>query len=423
MRPRLAVLAPIAPLMLSTFLILMAQGVASILLPLRAREAGWSTSEIGWMGSVYAVGFTIACLAVPKLVRRVGHIRVFAVLATGLAMALLLHALFIHPLAWIAIRGVGGFALAGTYMVVESWLNERTENANRGAVFSLYMIVSMVGLMAGQYAMPFGPQAGEALFILSALIFLAAIVPVGLSTAQSPRPVAEVSLDLMELYHTSPAALVGTFLCGVISGNWNFLAAVYGNAIGLTTLSVATMLAFTMIGGAVFQFPLGRVSDFVDRRLVMVAAGLFGVALCALFIFVPLTANWQVFGAMFLFGAVLYPIYSLAVAHANDFAKPEDFVKVSSGLLIVYGVGSMIGPVLGGFAMDRVGPAGFFWVMLASYGLFAGYAFWRSLRRAAVEPDKRPDFRPRGINKTPTPESYILEGRAGERQEARGQDQ
>ncbi len=407
---RLAVLAPIASLMLSTFLILMAQGVASILLPLRAREAGWSTSEIGWMGSVYAVGFTIGCLVVPKLVRRVGHIRVFAVLATGLAMALLLHAMFVQPIAWAAIRGMGGFALAGTYMVVESWLNERTENANRGAIFSLYMIVSMIGLMAGQYAMPFGPQAGEALYIVSALIFLAAIIPVGLSTAQSPRPVAEVTLDLAELYRTSPAALVGTFLCGVISGNWNFLAAVYGTGIGLSTLSVATMLACTMIGGAVFQFPLGRVSDFVDRRLVMIAAGLLGAALSMLFIFAPLTAHWQIFAAMFLFGAVLYPIYSLAAAHANDFARPEDFVKVSSGLLIVYGIGSMIGPVLGGFAMDEAGTAGFFWVMLISYALYAGYAFWRSLKRAPVEPDKRPDFRARGINKTPTPETYALEG-------------
>lgn len=415
MPPRLAILAPIASLMLSTFLILMAQGVASILLPLRAREAGWSTSEIGWMGSVYAIGFTLACLVVPKLVRRVGHIRVFAVLATGLAMALLLHALFVHPIAWIAIRGMGGFTLAGAYMVVESWLNERAENANRGAIFSVYMIVSMVGLMAGQYAMPFGPQTGEALYIVSALIFLTAIVPVGLSTAQSPRPVAEASLDLMELYRTSPAALVGTLLCGVIAGNWNFLAAVYGAAIGLTTLSVATMLASAMIGGAIFQFPLGRVSDFVDRRFVMVAAGLFGMALSSLFIFAPLTANWQVFGAMVLFGAVLYPIYSLTVAHANDFAKPEDFVKISSGLLIVYGIGSMIGPVLGGFAMDWTGAAGFFWVMLANYALFAAYAFWRTLKRTAIAPDKRPDFKVRGINKTPTPETYVLEGRVEDR--------
>jgi MFS family permease len=411
----LATLPAIASLMLSTFLILMAQGVASLLLPLRAREAGWSSSEIGWMGSVYAVGFTLACLVVAKLVRRAGHIRVFAVLATGLAMALLLHALFVDPLAWTVIRGMGGFCLAGTYMVVESWLNERAENANRGAIFSIYMITSMVGLMAGQYAMPLGPQTGDSLYIISALIFLAGIVPVSLTTAQSPKPVAEARLDLIELYRTSPAALVGTFLCGVIAGNWNFLAAVYGAAIGLSTLSVATMLASAMVGGALFQFPLGRISDFVDRRIVMVGTGLFGIALSLLFIFVDLDAEWQVFGAMILFGAVLYPIYSLAVAHANDFARPEDFVKISSGLLIVYGVGSMIGPVLGGFAMDETGAAGFFWVMLVNYTLFAAYAFWRTLKREAVAPDKRPDFRARGINKTPTPETYALEGRTDER--------
>ncbi len=406
-----ATIRSVLPLLLSTFGVLMAQGISSLLLPLRAGDAGWSATTIGWIGSVYAVGFTLACLVVPKLVMRAGHIRVFAVLVSGLAASMLLHALVMMPVAWAITRGLSGFCLAGTYMVVESWLSERSDNSNRGAVFSLYMVTSMVALIAGQFILPLGPSQGTAMFMIAALVFLLAIVPTALTTAQSPRPLANASIDLMALYRNSPAAFVGSFIAGVIAGLWNFLSPVFGSAIGLSTLAVATMMACTMLGGAVFQYPLGRASDKFDRRYVMVFAGVVGVLLSVIIMVLP-GVPWMIFTTMFLFGSVLFPIYSLNVAHANDYAEPEDFVKVSSGLLVAYGIGSTTGPLIGGQAMDITGPRGFFLVMAAAYLLYGGYAFWRTTRRAAIDPDERSDYRPLGINKTPTPETYVMDVRS-----------
>lgn len=402
----------VLPLLLSTFALLMAQGVAGMLLPLRAGEAGWTASAIGWMGATYAVGFILACVFAPRLVMRAGHIRLYAVLATGLAAAMLLHGLVVHPLAWALFRGLAGFCLAGTYMIVESWLNERSENSNRGAIFSLYMITNMVGLVAGQYTMPLSPQGGTALFMIAALIFLAAVVPTAMTTAQSPQPLTGASFDLKALYRNSPAALVGSFLAGVIAGLWNFLGPVYGAAIGFSTISIATMLASVMLGGAVFQYPLGRLSDKIDRRYVMAGAGGVGVVLSFVVMGLPASQPWTVFVAMFLLGSVMFPIYSLNVAHANDYAEPEDFVKIASGLLIANGLGAMVGPVLGGQAMDFVGPDGLFAVVATVFAAYGLYAYWRTLRREAIDPDERTDFRPLAINKNTTPQTYAMDMRS-----------
>ncbi|MCO4319864.1 MFS transporter [Phyllobacterium sp. 21LDTY02-6] len=400
-------LLPIAALLTSTFLMLTAGGLAGILLPLRAGMEGWSPTTIGWMGTGYALAFTGGCIIVPRLVRRVGHVRVFAVLLTLLSMSMLMHGLVMSPLAWTLFRALAGFSLAGSYMVIESWLNERVTNATRGMVFSIYMIVSMVGLLVGQYILPFGNSATQALFMIGALIYAAALVPTGLSNAQSPRPLTQVSLDLPALYARSPAAMVGSLLAGIIAGAWNFLSAVYGRDIGLSTFGIATMIASAMIGGAIFQYPIGRISDFVDRRYVMVVAGLGGVLLSLIMIFLQPTTPWLVYTLMFAFGTVLFPIYSLNVAHANDFAESSEFVKVSSGLLIVYGIGSMIGPQIAGRLMDFSGPSGFFLTMALTYAAYAGYAFWRSLRRASQAPSERTDFTFNAHDRQ-TPETFNL---------------
>lgn len=272
-------LLPIAALLASTFLMLLAGGLAGILLPLRGGMEGWSTTTIGWMGTSYSLAFTIGCIVVPHLVRRVGHVRVFSSLATLLSMALLFHALVVNPVAWMIFRGVAGFSLAGSYMIIESWLNERVTNESRGRIFSIYMIITMLGLLCGQYILPFGDAGTQTLFIICAIIYASALLPTALSSAQSPNPLTQVSLDLKGLYRRSPAAAVGSLIAGIVAGTWNFLAAIYGEMNGLSTFGIATMLACAMIGGAIFQYPLGRGSDFVDRRYVMVIAGVIGFAL------------------------------------------------------------------------------------------------------------------------------------------------
>ncbi|EBY7415968.1 MFS transporter, partial [Salmonella enterica subsp. enterica serovar Alachua] len=185
-----------------------------------------------------------------------------------LSIALLLHSLIVNPYAWMIFRGIAGFSLAGSYMIIESWLNERVTNETRGKIFSIYMIITMLGLMCGQYILPFGDATTVTLFIICAIIYASALLPTTLSSAQSPNPLTQASLDLKGLYRRSPAAAVGSFIAGIVAGTWSFLAAIYGEMNGLSTFGIATMLACAMIGGAIFQYPLGRASDIVDRRFV-----------------------------------------------------------------------------------------------------------------------------------------------------------
>ncbi|WP_099865092.1 MFS transporter [Pararhizobium haloflavum] len=402
---------PIASLLFSAFLMLMAGGLSGYLLPLRAVAEGWSTLTISMMATGYAVAFTAGCLLTPRLVLRVGHVRVFSVLATLMSISLLLHALVIHPVAWIAFRAVAGFSIAGGYMVIESWLNERVTNETRGGVFSVYMTISMLGLMIGQFTVPLGDMMTASLFIVSAIVYSFAVIPTGLSSAQSPQPLSQVKLDIRKLFRNSPASVVGAILAGAIASSWSNLGPVYSQQNGLTTTEGAAMLAAAMIGGAVFQIPLGRASDRMDRRYVMIFAGLVGLTLSLAAALLGADNRLVFFTAMFLLGSVLFPIYSLNVAHANDHADPDAFVEVSSGLLIIYGFGTMAGPIVTGGVMDLIGPSALFMTIAGAFALYALYAFYRTTRRPMPSADDRSDFRAIPFGTGETPQTYELDPR------------
>ncbi|MCB1419566.1 MAG: MFS transporter [Notoacmeibacter sp.] len=404
-------LLSVSALLLSAFFMLAGVGLAGILIPLRASAEGWAPQTLGFIGASYAAAFTAGCLIVPRLVLRVGHVRVFAAIQTLLAASLLLHSMFVHPAAWAFFRFMAGIATAGSYMVLESWLNEKVDNDNRGMILSAYMVVSMTGIAAGQYMAPAGDPMNQNLFIACALLFGLAIYPTTLSSAQSPRPLTQVSIDLPGLFRASPAAAVGIFISGVIFGIWSYFAPVYGQMAGLSNLSVATMLAAAMAGGVLFQFPIGRMSDRMDRRLVMAMAGAFGTVLCLAVTFLNPAEPATIFASTFLLGIVLFPIYSLGNAHANDLAAPEDFVKISGGLLIIYGLGNMAGPLIGGQVIDLVGRSGVFAAMGVAFAVYGAYAFWRTLRREAVAAEERTDFQMVAPAVPQTPESYQLDPR------------
>lgn len=411
----LHLILPIVGLLVSTFLLLAGNGLAGVLLPVRAALEGWSPVVIGWIGFGYALAFTAGCIVVPRLVLRVGHVRVYAVLAATLAISALLHALVVHPVAWILARGLGGFALAGTYMIVESWLNEKTGNEDRGKVYSVYMVVTMIGFMAGQFLLIAADPATTTLFMLSALLFAAAVIPTGLSNASSPQPLSQVSLDLRKLYSNSPLAFIGVAITGFTFGAYNFQAPVYLQLSGMNEAQIASTMAVAMIGGMVFQFPLGRVSDRMDRRIVIAAASFAGVVLSA-FLFTAGGISFSVlFALMFLFGGILMPLYSIVAAHANDHAAPNEFVEISSGLLVIYGIGSMAGPVIGGAFMNGIGPDGFFVMMGITYLALGLYAAWRITRREAVPQEEMTDFTyAPPVAPAQTPEAIQLDPRADE---------
>ena len=405
-------LVPILALLLSTAFLLTGNGLHSLLLPLRGAAEGFSTNELGLVGSGWAAGFVLGCLIAPRIVRRAGHIRAFSASAACAAIIILMNGIVVWPAAWIALRALSGFFLAGAFMIIESWLNERATNETRGLVFSLYMTVTYLAIMSGQFVVAAGDPGTAVLFMVGAVFFCLAVLPTALSTAASPGPLAQARINLPRLFRKSPVAFVTVLLVGVINGAFGTLAPVFASQIGLSTGLIALMMGVTIACGALTQVPAGRVSDRTDRRYVIVAAAAgAGLAGFALFAFEP-TAPGVVLALAGIYGALTYPIYGLAVAQANDYADPGDFVAVSGELLLLYGAGTMVGPVAAGLAMTGSGPEGLFLVTGVSHTLIAGYAIYRTTRRAPLPAEVRDAHQPVPSPRATTPQTAALDPRA-----------
>ena len=408
-------LFPIVALFMSTAFLQAGGGIHAILIPVRAQIEGYSSSSIALIGTAYAVGFTFGCLTIPLLVRRVGHVRTFASLSAVLATVMLLNGLVVEPFFWILFRAMAGLCFAGAYMIIESWLNERISNENRGAVFSIYMIVSLVTMMAGQYLLVVADPELQTLFMIGAILYALAVLPTALSKAQSPAPLTRVKFDLRKLYLNSPAAAVSAILAGILSGAWANFAPVFAKLSGMSNTNIANILVFAMIGSIIFQMPIGKLSDMMDRRLVMIGTSLAGAMAGFLLAGIKVVDGQPdilFFGAIIVFGGFIYSIYSLAVAHANDHADPGDFVETSSGLLIMYGIGSMIGPMAMAPIMDRLGPGGLFTGMGAGHILLAAFIIFRVSIRSLPKNHETVDFQSVPLAKAQTPETYSLDPRA-----------
>lgn len=405
-------LVAVASLLLGSAFLLMAGGLHGLLLPVRGTMAGFTTAELGLLGTGWAAGFIGGCLLAPAVVRRVGHIRSYGALASVSAVTILLNLLIISPLAWIALRALSGFCFAGAAMIVESWLNERAGRENRGTIFSVYQMVNFAASTSGQLFLAISPPTDHFYFVLGAIFYCLAILPTALSTAATPQPLKTTRLDLRRLYANSPVSAIGCFLIGLVNGAFGTLGPVYAQQIGLPIRDVATLMAGALLGGALVQFPLGRLSDRMDRRRILVAIAIGAVVIAlAVFLVRPRTPQ-LVTGLVIVFGAMAYPMYALSVAHANDFAGPEDFVKISGGLLLLYGVGTMIGPIIAAAGMDLIAPEGLFAFTAAVHFLIIAYALHRMRRRPPLAQAARETFQGLPLPKTVTPESAVLDPRA-----------
>jgi len=402
----------IIALLMGTAFLLAGSGLHSLLLPLRGQAEGFSTTALGLLGTAWAGGFVAGCFFAPRLVRRVGHVRAFGAFAASGAIIALLTGMAIDETVWILLRIFTGFVMAGAFMVIESWLNERATNANRGTVFGVYMMVTYASLMTGQMIVAGGDVRTATLFMATGILFCLSLIPTAVSTAIAPRPLADVSLDLKRLYENSPVAAIGCVLIGVANGAWGTLGAVYGARIGISTFEIALMMSLTVVAGAVLQLPAGRVSDRTDRRYVLagaaVGAGLFALLI---FLFTP-RSGAAVITMTALYGAAAYVLYSIAVAHANDHARAEDFVKVSGGLLMLYGFGTMAGPVIGARLMDWMRPEAIFLATALPHVALAGYAMLRVRRRAPPPADERAAFTTQPAERATTPAVHLLDPRA-----------
>ena len=408
----LASFGPILALLRGTAFLLVASGLHSLLLPLRGQAEGFSTASLGLLGTAWAGGFIAGCVFAPRLVRRVGHVRAFGAFAATGAIVALLTGLVIEETAWILLRAFTGFTMAGAFMVIESWLNESATNENRGTVFGLYMMVTYASIMGGQMIVAFGDIESQSLFMVAGIFFCLSLIPTAISTAVTPRPLQEVSLDIRKLYGNSPVSVAACLLVGVANGAWGTLGAVYGARIGISTVGVAVMMSLVVVAGAVMQMPVGRVSDLTDRRNVLAGAA-FGTSLIgvAIFLFQP-RGEVVVIAMTAAYGALAYTLYSIAVAHANDHADSGDFVKVSGGLLLLYGVGTMIGPVLAAVLMDWLRPDAIFAATALAHLTLAGYTIVRIRARAAVPIGERETFQTMPAERAVTPEALRLDPRS-----------
>ncbi|PSJ59295.1 MFS transporter [Pseudaminobacter soli (ex Li et al. 2025)] len=412
----LATYKPILSLLRGTAFLLAASGLHGLLLPLRGQEEGFSTASLGLMGTAWAGGFVAGCYFAPRLVRRAGHVRAFGTFAASAAIVALLTGLWIDALVWIVLRAFTGFVMAGAFMVIESWLNERATNENRGTVFGMYMMVTYASIMAGQMMVAAGDVRNASLFMVTGILFCLSLIPTAVSTAAHPKPLQDVSLDLKGLYANSPVSFVACLLIGVANGAWGTLGAVYGARIGISTAQIALMMSLVVVAGAAMQMPMGRISDKTDRRFVLAAAA-FGSALVgvAIYFIAPTNGLW-VIAMTAAYGALAYTLYSLAVAHANDHARPEDFVKLSGGLLLLYGFGTMIGPVVGA-ALMGLSPEGLFLATALAHFALAGYTLLRISRRAPVPVEAREAFKTLPSERGVTPEALRLDPRTPAEQE------
>jgi MFS family permease len=371
----------VSALMLSVFIVMTGFGVASFIVQSRALAEGWSTFDISLIGAAYSAGYTLSSFITPKFIRRTGHIRVFAAFIAMLSVSILLCALLPDPIAWMMFRALFGFAMAGSYMIMESWINEKASNQYRGFMFSVYMVVAMGGSIVGPYIAAWGDVLTTALFIVASILFSVAVFPIALSSASSPGVPTETGFDLKGLWRRSPVAFVGTFLAGIIAAAWMNFSVVFSNMSGLGATGTANMLAAVTLGSMISQFPLGRVSDFIDRRLVMVFCGVVGIGASIWMAFSDATSPITFYLAAFTSGMVIFPIYALNVAHANDLAEPGEYVRISSGITVLYGLGVIVGPLLCGQAIALFGAPGLPILLGITFALYGAYAAWRIVRR------------------------------------------
>ena len=367
------------PLFVGMIFLMVSNGLLTTLLTLRGSGLGFSDSAIGLMQSGYPVGSLLGCLIAPRLIMRVGHIRVFAALASIASGAALVHLVTFDPWSWGAMRLTTGFCFSGLYIVSESWLNGSVSNENRGSILSIYFIVQTGGLTAGQLLLNISSPEGILLFIVVSILISFSLVPMLVSDSATPPYELPERISLPELFRLSPMGLTGSFLNGISQTALYVAFALYGKAIGLSTGSIGVMLGFMTVGGMLFQFPLGKLSDMVDRRLVIVSAPALSIPVCLVLASLDNPADRLnlLYLLVLLLGGLTLPIYSVCMAHMNDHLKPSQIVAASGTLVLILAAGMTIGPTLGGMAIEHYGPRGIFFLLSITAALTVTTALFR----------------------------------------------
>ncbi len=380
-------------LLLGMMLLMIGNGVQGTLLGVRGAIEGFSTNQMAYVMSAYFLGFLFGSRMTPGMIRRVGHVRVFAALGSMISAVLVAYAAAPDWVAWVIMRVVIGFSFSGVYITAESWLNNASTNETRGQALSLYMIMQMLGIVSSQALLNLGDPSGYFLFVLPSILVSIAFTPILLSVAPAPAFELTKPLNFVSLYRTSPLGCVGIFILGGVFSAQFGMASVWGSSVGLSVRDLSIFVAGIYLGGLVAQYPIGWLSDRMDRRRLVLALSALGAVATV----VPFVVEVN-FVALVLVGAVMggvsNPLYSLLLAYTNDFLEPSDMAAASAGLIFINGLGAIGGPILTGWIMSRFGPDGFFLFIAVLFAMLAAYAAWRMTRRAAPAVEQTGAYRP-----------------------------
>jgi len=369
-------------LLLGILLLMIGNGLQGTLLGVRGNLEGFSTVTMSVVMSAYFLGFLGGSRMAPLMIRRVGHVRVFAALASLISAVLILYPAIAHPAAWALGRVVIGFCFSGVYVTAESWLNHSASNETRGQALSLYMIVQMAGVVTAQGLFVLGDPSGYILFIISSVLVSVSFAPILLSISPTPAFDTTKPMSLRELYHLSPLSCVGMFMLGGVFSAQFGMASVYGSLAGFTLGQISMFVSAMTIGALLWQFPIGWFSDRMDRRvLIIVISAIGGVAAVSGFLFQ--NQFTLLLSASFIVGGMANPLYALLIAYTNDFLEHDDMAAAAGGLVFINGLGAITGPLITGWLMGMVGPGGFFLFLAGLLVSLALYGVYRTTQRAA----------------------------------------
>ncbi|MFD1343337.1 MFS transporter [Litorisediminicola beolgyonensis] len=377
------VLSGVWALLLGIVLIMLGNGMHSTLIGLRGGIEGFSATELAIVTSGYFLGFLSGATQSPKLIKRVGHVRVFAALGSFMSAGLISLPLLTEPWAWTLLRVLLGFCMSGIYVTAESWLNDASTNETRGKVLSAYMIAQSVGIIGAQGLLTLGDAATSALFIGASILVSISFAPILLSVTPTPAASVTRPMGLRQLFSSSPLGTIGILFLGAAYATQWGMGAVFGSQIELGADQIALFVAMLFVGALVLQYPIGWLSDRVDRRQLIFGCAAIGTAACGLG-YLNLGGTYGLMAAAFVAGGVTTPLYALFLAYTNDFLSVEDMPAASGGLVFTFGVGAILGPLVTGWAMQRVDPYAFWLVLAATFAAIALYALFRMTQRAAV---------------------------------------
>ena len=384
-----------AALFLSVALLQLSSGAISPLDALGGLKSGFTTTEVGLLGSSHFLGFFVGCWLAPRLIGVVGHSRTFATFAACGAIGAAGHPLLIEPMFWAGLRLLTGFCVAGCYTVVEAWLQARVTNNNRGQVFGVYRSVDLCASLVAQLLISVLEPAHYVAYNLLTILCCASLLPLVVTRVQPPQVAEAPRLSPLKTFRVSPLGACGVVVAGVTAASFRMVGPVYGQQGGLVAAGIAYFLAAFVLGGALAQVPIGWLADRYDRRWVLIVMSLLSVIACAGTVMYGNDSRDAVYISALLFGLVTFPLYSLSAAHANDFAAPGAAVELSASLMFLYGVGAIASPLFSSYLMQTGGPAMLFVMIACAHLSLAAFGFYRMLAGPQTETRRPYRYLPR----------------------------